>query len=265
MPACFLNKSKCFVLLILLIFSLQFIVTLQTTWIAASLLLFYGFKQFAKLAQHKYILKIISTVLLSLYSALFALHWFNSPSFFILEQQVSANAPLVSIYYNFDKLILGLAILFCVAKPNQTANINKLQPIILMGVFLLACGLIFGLAVLLAQIKLEPKLLSLSFFSIWAFKNLILVCFGEELLFRGFIQNQLAKWHPTKAWLITSALFGLAHIPAGLAYACLAALSGLLYGWIYLQTQQIRWAIIAHFSFNLLHLLLFTYPYWQAQ
>lgn len=75
----------------------------------------------------------------------------------------------------------------------------------------------------------------------------------EELLFRGLIQNLLAKKFGSNnlALVITSIVFGLAHLnnapyPKNMTYCCLATLAGFFYGRAYFATRSILAAAITH-------------------
>ncbi|HCM46338.1 MAG TPA: hypothetical protein DIS98_02100 [Colwellia sp.] len=46
----------------------------------------------------------------------------------------------------------------------------------------------------------------------------------------------------------------------GFSYMLLATLAGFLYGLVYLSTGKIWYAILTYFLFNMVHLVLFTYP-----
>lgn len=74
----------------------------------------------------------------------------------------------------------------------------------------------------------------------------ILAGVGEELLFRGVIQDGLAgPMGPVPALIIASVLFGLAHA-VSTAYFIIASLMGLYLGWIYLHTGNLLIPIIVH-------------------
>jgi membrane protease YdiL (CAAX protease family) len=75
----------------------------------------------------------------------------------------------------------------------------------------------------------------------------------EETLFRGLLQTWIG-------WIPASILFGLGHLGGGWKLALLSLIAGLLYGRSYLK-GRIESAILLHFSVNLLHFLLFTYPW----
>lgn len=49
---------------------------------------------------------------------------------------------------------------------------------------------------------------------VWALMSFSVLAFGEELLYRGFLQGRLSRWLGWRAaWLITVGLFVLAHLP----------------------------------------------------
>ncbi len=68
----------------------------------------------------------------------------------------------------------------------------------------------------------------------------------EEFLFRGLLQNVLTGWLGARAALvITSIIFGLAHLP-DFRYVLLAAIAGVAYGYVYRRTQRITASAITH-------------------
>ena len=77
--------------------------------------------------------------------------------------------------------------------------------------------------------------------------------FGEEMLFRGFVLNEMAglignseaaRW---LAAMATGVLFGVGHLHQGLAGVLLASASGCLFGAAYLLLKRNLWpVIIAH-------------------
>ncbi len=81
---------------------------------------------------------------------------------------------------------------------------------------------------------------------------------GEEMLFRGLLQDGLARaiggtaGVPT-AVLVASAAFGLAH-PITPTYALLGALSGLYLGGLFLLTGNLLSPIVAHALYDLVAL-----------
>jgi hypothetical protein len=73
---------------------------------------------------------------------------------------------------------------------------------------------------------------------------------GEELLFRGVIQDGLAgAAGPVIALAVASLLFGLAHAVTP-AYFVLATLMGVYLGGVYLATGNLLVVILAHFLYD---------------
>jgi membrane protease YdiL (CAAX protease family) len=68
----------------------------------------------------------------------------------------------------------------------------------------------------------------------------------EEFLFRGLLQNLLARWiGPRSGLVVASVIFGLAHLPDP-RYVLLATIAGVAYGWVYFRTQRITASAITH-------------------
>ena len=81
---------------------------------------------------------------------------------------------------------------------------------------------------------------------------------GEEMLFRGLIQEGLSGWIGGRlgVWTglaVASILFGLVH-PVTLAYAIFAALMGLYLGWLWIATGNLLVPIVAHAVYDFLAL-----------
>lgn len=73
---------------------------------------------------------------------------------------------------------------------------------------------------------------------------------GEELLFRGVMQEGLERLlGPTAALLLASLLFGLAHAVTK-AYFLVATLIGIYLGWLYLATGNLLVPILVHFLYD---------------
>ena len=88
----------------------------------------------------------------------------------------------------------------------------------------------------------------------------LLAGLGEELLFRGLVQEGLAGWLGSwPALAAASVLFGLMH-PITPAYAILATVAGAYLGWTYLVSGNLLVPIIAHavYDFTALVYLLRT-------
>jgi membrane protease YdiL (CAAX protease family) len=81
---------------------------------------------------------------------------------------------------------------------------------------------------------------------------LVFTAWPEELLFRGLLQNLLARRSKSDlaAWWTSSVLFGLSHITNGgfpnWRYVILATIAGLFYGWTWKKTGSIFASVIVH-------------------
>ena len=81
---------------------------------------------------------------------------------------------------------------------------------------------------------------------------------GEELLFRGLIQQGLADWigGPAGVWIglvAASIIFGLFH-PVTPTYTVLATLMGAYLGWLWIDTENLLVPITAHGVYDFLAL-----------
>lgn len=90
----------------------------------------------------------------------------------------------------------------------------------------------------------------------------LLIALPEELLFRGVIQNALRErlkrdW---LAWPVAALIFGLAHLNNSTtgfpvpnwAYALMATLAGLAYGWVWWRTRKVTASALTHMLVNLI-------------
>lgn len=85
------------------------------------------------------------------------------------------------------------------------------------------------------------------------------IALPEEVLFRGLIFNMLQRMiragGPYTALLISSLIFGLAHLnnpPGDWRYVTLATLAGLCYGWAYLRTGSLLAPAYCHAMVDLI-------------
>jgi membrane protease YdiL (CAAX protease family) len=141
-----------------------------------------------------------------------------------------------------------------------------------------ARNLAFGLvtAVALACVLMPPALITDAivwqpgvpdWFALWALRNFLFTCIVEETFYRLFLQRFLHEvafrfglpWYA--ALIGASLVFGLRHTGGGIPYIAFATVAGLFYGWVFHKTERLEASIIAHFTFNTLHALLFTYPF----
>ncbi|MDR1473857.1 MAG: CPBP family intramembrane metalloprotease [Lactobacillales bacterium] len=73
----------------------------------------------------------------------------------------------------------------------------------------------------------------------------------EEITFRGIIMGKLLKNLPWLSLILSSLLFGLAHIPSDLGSWVSYGGMGLILGLVYMRTKRLEVNICVHFLWNL--------------
>lgn len=172
------------------------------------------------------------------------------------------SAPF-TFWYNFDKALVPFVLLGTLPtllRRPAAPPANRLWWLVL----LLAMPLLLLIATLSGGLRVElhrPEWLGA-----FMLANLFFVSLAEEALFRGWLQQRLSQ-RLGNLWglAIASVLFGLAHFAGGVLLVCFATLAGVIYGLVWLWSGRVWVSTLAHFAFNLLHLLFFTYPLWQHQ
>ena len=172
-------------------------------------------------------------------------------------RQISPDAAPYALKLHCDKLLLGAALLGWWwrqprARPAAGARgVAGCALATLLGVPLLA----LALGVVAWQPKWPAGLAT------WLAVNLAASVLAEELLFRGVLQGALvARLGAARGVALAAALFGLAHLPFGPAFAAVAGLAGLGYGAILHASARLGAALLLHGALNLLHFLLLSYP-----
>jgi len=199
-------------------------------------------------------------IILSLLLATHAAPGFNN---ILIHDEVvlsEASRPF-SIYANYDKALVAVALLLLLVNGR-----NKVREFFSRGLPLLGITaiVVLGTATLTGYVEWNPKFEAIFF--TWAVINLLITCLAEEAFFRLLVQEQILRWcseFAYKEWIAilgAGSLFGLAHLGGGVDYAILAAIAGICYAYIYHRYRSIEVAVISHFSVNVLHFLLFTYP-----
>lgn len=178
--------------------------------------------------------------------------------------QLSPDAISYSRWFSADKAFAGLLFLAYVGPTAYLGMQWKRLIVETLPVALVTMGVVFALALGFGFVAFAPKWSPLVV--TFALSNLFLTCITEEVLFRRIIQGTLVEWlggiryRSAVAIIIGAALFGLAHVGGGAAYAALAFVAGVGYGYAFHRTRHIEAAILAHFTLNLAHFLFLTYP-----
>lgn len=169
-------------------------------------------------------------------------------------------------WLNLDKAWVGIALLWALGTWQSTKPpTSKTSWFVSLALFILATSLVLGMGLASGLIVPDISASKLDWLLRWALINLLLTCLVEEAVFRRYLLEALRqriRSPQATAWAIaiSSLLFGLAHFAGGPVLVLAATLMGGVYGWVY--TRHGLWtAVFAHFAFNLIHLLVFSYPY----
>lgn len=209
-------------------------------------------------------------MLLVLLALATALHWLPGIQNPLLvdAQQLTPDAIPYTLYANFDKGWAGFCLLLALWPSQQQSDLwqryrRGFWPVLPLTV-IAALGLALGFGLVQPALKLPEFWIS------FIACNLLLTCVAEEALFRGLLQRHMRNVllgrgvrEGAAAWLaiaLISILFGLAHLAGGWAYACVAAVASVGYGWAYQRSGRIEVAVLTHFAVNLVHFSLLTYP-----
>ena len=178
---------------------------------------------------------------------------------------VSPSAELYTLYWNYDKALVGVFLFALLVQPQRKTEWNRAIARTAV-IAVLTPTLVVVPALMMGFVAWDPKWPSI--LVLWLPANLLVTCLAEESLFRGLLQRNLANALGTKipsaglfALFTAAAAFGVAHLGGGLAYVFLATLAGIGYGLAYHVTQRVEASILVHFTVNLVHLSLFTYPF----
>ena len=172
-------------------------------------------------------------------------------------------APMFDIQTNTTKLFIALSFLplLSLLKSRRSLNIPISSLIYLTLVYLTVLtgvttttGLFFKYIVFDFTFPI--------FFPVWLV-SMVILCFYEELYYRGVIQNYLVWLLPktqSVAIILAAVMFGLSHWYAGWIMVGLSTIAGIFYGSLYKTTGRLWCPIILHCGLNTLHLLFFSYP-----
>jgi uncharacterized protein len=185
--------------------------------------------------------------------------------------RVSEQAGVFRISFHMDQGLAALVLVRAFAQrcssPQEwrAALRGALWPTVITTVGVLLLGMAVG------HVRWDPKWPE--FTAVHFTKILLWTTTLEEAFFRCVLQAGIAAGlaklvSPSLKWtqalwvapLLGALPFGLAHLGGGWTYVGLATAAGLGYGLAYAKTQRIEAAMLAHFTLNTAHFLLFTYP-----
>ena len=134
--------------------------------------------------------------------------------------------------------------------------------------FVLASFIVFGcIAIPLGQaihfIEFAPRLSEWKSLPLLSLGILFFTAWPEEFLFRGLLQNMLARATKSElaGWWTASVLFGFSHITnmgfPNWRYVLLASIAGFFYGWTWRKTGSIFASALVHAAVDVLWHFLF--------
>lgn len=201
---------------------------------------------------------VVARVVLIIWSVALTLHLIPGFSNLKVLDQVQAGPGSVpfNMYLNLDKPLLFFGLLLAWPTLLGSGGAIRWRPLALLLLPLAALLLIaWQLGALRPEVGLPH------WWWLFALNNLLFTCVAEEALFRGAIQQELAKrYHTAVAIAVAAILFGAGHLAGGPLLALFATLAGGCYGLAFQLSGRLSVAILIHFAFNFAHLALFTYP-----
>lgn len=175
---------------------------------------------------------------------------------------ISPNAIPFSLYLNYNAIIPTYFLIYFSQEINLIASFSKFKIALKSGLLygILAIAILLPISYFFKFIEFDFKISNYTL--IFIFVNLIFTCIPEEVFWRGFIQNRIQSYtSPSIAILITSVIFASIHLTfAGIYFAILAFIAGIVYGTAYHKTKKIEVSIICHYMVNIGQFIFFTYP-----
>lgn len=175
--------------------------------------------------------------------------------------QFTPDAVPFKMYLNLDKTFPSFLLMFALGRQWQAMDLSRSAKAWILWL-LVTSAVCLGAGLILGAINWAPKWPPQAW--LWVMNNLLLVAMGEEVFFRGYLQETIghAIFGRKRVWLsvlLTSVVFGFAHIGGGPLMVAVSAVAGIGYGMAFLQ-GGIRASVLTHFCLNLIHFTLFTYP-----
>lgn len=171
----------------------------------------------------------------------------------------------INIYLNFDKaslavLLLGLHIPLLRGREEWKQMLFITIPWIAFSAFIL-----LGYAKVSNLVVLDLKIPAITL--MWLIINFFFVTIPEETFYRGFLQNEITrslnnKAAPLLAIIVVSIIHALVHLLfiVNMPYIIASFIASVLYGTIFYFTKSVESSILTHFSVNVIHFFIFSYP-----
>lgn len=171
-------------------------------------------------------------------------------------RQLSADAPAYALRLSWDKALAGVTLLAWWLRRPPLAGASPDYAGIAVVATLFAVPLLAAASGLVVWKPKWPDGLW-----IWLLVNFAVIALTEELIFRGLLQTSLVERLGAPAGIvISSLLFGLAHLPFSGQFAVVAGIAGLGYGLALHFSGRMLVPALLHGVVNSVHLLLLSYP-----
>lgn len=178
--------------------------------------------------------------------------------------QKSPDTVPYNLFFKFDKLALGVLILWVLGRHARTVFVplTRSAALQVMAILLGCSALLMVTAVGIHYVRVDVGLSANG--AAWALDNLVLVAFGEEAFFRAYLFENLQRRkffqrNVPALIAVTAILFGLVHFRGGLPYIALATVSGVFFGLGY-RAAGLAGSVAVHFFVNAIHFVAFSYP-----
>lgn len=192
---------------------------------------------------------------------------FSYPLVFKVSSLYEGGLPF-GLYVNIAKLLVAYLIVYFLISLRPASDIFiRTQS----RQYALAIGL-GGLIVLIASavLNLQFHLKPLNYVVMFGLVNLFVTCVAEEAFMRLLLQAQLQRfmsgkvksvlWLEAVPLLIATLIFVAVHLPSSVSAILVFGLAGLVYGLVYSLTKNLWACVLVHFTVNIVHFSLLTYP-----
>lgn len=180
------------------------------------------------------------------------------------QLKISSNSGIgIIIYIIITILEIAPVIIAVVLRKESLNSLGISKKNIFKSIFIgFISYLIYFIFMVLMKHKLKYIFPVKSIFSIWVFFSCICTALGEEILFRGYIQNRLIIWiGDKKGFIMTALFFCFSHVfermiteNMSIINAIVSSISlfpvALFFGYLFLKCKNITAPTIFHTFYN---------------
>lgn len=181
-------------------------------------------------------------------------------NFIVGQLKISSNSALGLVIYIIVAILEVVPVIIVIMlRKEGLSSLGITRSNIFKSIFIgLVSYILFFVCIVIIKHKFKYIVIPQFSFSIWSLVNCLLTAFGEEVIFRGYVQYRLTKWLGDKKGLIISALiFSCSHISQRMMAINLSIInasilsillfpSGLFLGYLFLKCKNITASTIFH-------------------